>query len=52
MADTVASSALSFATARSSAMICIRSASRVGMKMAMASSITLEVMTVWPCSMA
>ncbi len=33
-------------------MICIFSAMRLGMKMAMASSITLLVMTVWPCSMA
>ncbi len=33
-------------------MICIRSASRVGMKIAMASSITFEVMTVCPCSIA
>ena len=45
-------SARSLATARSSAMICIRSAMRAGMKMAIASSITLLVMTVCPCSIA
>jgi len=45
-------SARSFATATSSARICMRSAIRVGMKIAMASSITLFVMTVWPCSIA
>ena len=33
-------------------MICIFSAMRVGMKMAMASSMTLLVMTVCPCSIA
>jgi hypothetical protein len=42
----------SSATARSSARICIFSAMRAGMKMAMASSMTLLVITVWPCSMA
>jgi hypothetical protein len=52
IAVTAASSARSFATARSSARICIFSAMRPGMKIAMASSITLEVMTVCPCSIA
>ena len=52
MAETVASSARSFATARSSARICIFSAIRLGMKIAIASSITFDVMTVCPCSMA
>ena len=33
-------------------MICIFSAIRVGMKIAIASSMTLLVITVWPCSIA
>jgi len=45
-------SARSCATATSSARICIRSAIRVGMKMAIARRMTLLVTTVWPCSIA